>query len=109
CAFRVASLGLVIGFLTVDNLTALAVPVIGLAFLLLTTLLLVFDLKRPERFLYLILKPNPRSWLVLGGFILFAAGVLGALWLLAGFGGSLVALQHLAWPMAIAAAATARY
>src|SRR5262249_7229940 len=40
-AFLVASLGLVIGFLTVDNLTALAVPVIGLAFLLLTTLLLV--------------------------------------------------------------------
>ncbi len=108
-AFLVASLGLVIGFLTVDNLTALAVPVIGLAFLLLTTLLLVFDLKRPERFLYLILKPNPRSWLVLGGFILFAAGVLGALWLLAGFVGSLGALQLLAWPMAVAAAATAGY
>ncbi|HKW91503.1 MAG TPA: 4Fe-4S dicluster domain-containing protein [Methylomirabilota bacterium] len=108
-AFLVASLGLAVGLLTVDNLTALAVPVIGLAFLLLTTLLLVFDLKRPERFLYLILKPNPRSWLVLGGFILFAAGVLGALWLLAGFVGSLVALQLLAWPMAVAAAATAGY
>jgi Fe-S-cluster-containing dehydrogenase component/formate-dependent nitrite reductase membrane component NrfD len=108
-AFLVASLGLAVGFLTADNLTALAVPVIGLAFLLLTMLLLVFDLKRPERFLYLILKPNPRSWLVLGGFILFAAGVLGALWLLAGFVGSLVALQFLAWPMAVAAAATAGY
>src|SRR5258705_2018837 len=79
-AFLVASLGIGAGFLSADTLTGLAVPVIGLAFLLLTSLLLVLDLKRPERFLYLILKPNPRSWLVLGGFILFAAGVLGDPW-----------------------------
>jgi formate-dependent nitrite reductase membrane component NrfD len=108
-AFLVASLGLAAGFLGADTLTGLAVPVIGLAFLLLTTLLLVFDLKRPERFLYLLLKPNPRSWLVLGGFILFAAGALGGLWLLAGFAGNVVALQLLAWPMAAVAAATAGY
>jgi formate-dependent nitrite reductase membrane component NrfD len=108
-AFLVASLGLAAGLLTVDALVGLAVPVIGLAFLLLTSLLLVFDLKRPERFLYLVLKPNPRSWLVLGGFILFAAGVLGALWLLAGLLAHLVVLQLLAWPMAVVAAATAGY
>ncbi|MGH7396192.1 MAG: NrfD/PsrC family molybdoenzyme membrane anchor subunit, partial [Candidatus Rokuibacteriota bacterium] len=108
-AFLVASLGIGIGFLTADILTGVAVPAIGLAFLLLTTLLLVFDLKRPERFLYLIFKPNPRSWLVLGGFILFATGGLGALWLMAGLIGSLLALQFLAWPMAAAAAATAGY
>jgi formate-dependent nitrite reductase membrane component NrfD len=85
------------------------VPAIGLVFLLLTSLLLVFDLKRPERFLYLVFKPNPRSWLVLGGVILFAAGVLGTLWLLAGLVGSLVALHLLAWPTAAVAAATAGY
>jgi formate-dependent nitrite reductase membrane component NrfD len=107
--FLVASLGIGAGFLTADALTGLAVPAIGLAFLLLTSLLLVFDLKRPERFLYLIWKPNPRSWLVLGGFILFAAGVLGTLWLLAGLIGSLVALHVLAWPMTLVAAATAGY
>ena len=28
---------------------------------------LVWDLKRPERFLYLLLKPNPTSWLFRGG------------------------------------------
>jgi Fe-S-cluster-containing dehydrogenase component/formate-dependent nitrite reductase membrane component NrfD len=108
-AFLVASLGIGAGVLSADTLTGLAVPAIGLAFLLLTTLLLVLDLKRPERFLYLIFKPNPRSWLVLGGFILFAAGGLGTLWLLAGLVGNLVALQVLAWPMAAAAAATAGY
>lgn len=107
--FLVAALGLGAGLLTADTLIGLAAPMIGLAFLLLTTLLLVFDLKRPERFLYLVFKPNPRSWLVLGGFILFAAGLLGALWLLAGVFGNLVALQFLAWPMAAVAAATAGY
>src|ERR1700687_5299821 len=95
--------------LPADALVALAVPVIGLAFLLLTSLLLVFDLKRPERFLYLVFKPNPRSWLVLGGVILCAAGLLGALWLLAGVMSTLLALQLLAWPTAAAAAATAGY
>jgi Fe-S-cluster-containing dehydrogenase component/formate-dependent nitrite reductase membrane component NrfD len=108
-AFLVASLGLAAGLLTADALVGLAVPVIGLAFLLLTSLLLVFDLKRPERFLYLVFKPNPRSWLVLGGFILFAAGLLGALWLLAGVMSNLLALQLLAWPTAAVAAATAGY
>jgi Fe-S-cluster-containing dehydrogenase component/formate-dependent nitrite reductase membrane component NrfD len=108
-AFLVASLGLVAGLLTADALIGLAVPVIGLAFLLLTSLLLVFDLKRPDRFLYLVLKPNPRSWLVLGGFILFAAGLLGLFWLLAGLVSNLVALQLLTWPMAPVAAATAGY
>ncbi|MFI5374560.1 MAG: 4Fe-4S dicluster domain-containing protein [Candidatus Rokuibacteriota bacterium] len=108
-AFLVAALGLVAGFLTADALVGLAVPMIGLAFLLLTSLLLVWDLKRPERFLYLLFKPNPRSWLVLGGFILFAAGFLGFLWLLAGLVSNLVALQLLAWPMAAGAAATAGY
>jgi formate-dependent nitrite reductase membrane component NrfD/ferredoxin len=108
-AFLVASLGIGAGLLTTDALTGLAAPVIGLAFLLLTSLLLVFDLKRPERFLYLIFKPNPRSWLVLGGFVLFAAGVLGALWLLAGLSGGAVALHLLAWPTAAVAAATAGY
>ena len=108
-AFLVASLGLAAGLLTADALVGLAVPAIGLAFLLLTSLLLVFDLKRPERFLYLVFRPNPRSWLVLGGFILFAAGLLGVLWLLAGLVSNLVALQLLAWPMVVVAAATAGY
>jgi Fe-S-cluster-containing dehydrogenase component/formate-dependent nitrite reductase membrane component NrfD len=108
-AFLVASLGLAAGLLTADALVGLAVPAIGLAFLLLTSLLLVWDLKRPERFLYLLFKPNPRSWLVLGGFILFAAGFLGFLWLLAGLVSNLVALQLLAWPTAAVAAATAGY
>ena len=108
-AFLVAALGLMLGLLAGDTLTSLAVPVIGLTFLAITTVLLIVDLKRPERFLYLFFKPNPRSWLVLGGFILIGTGVLGGLWLLSGWAGNLAALQVLAWPMAVVAAATAGY
>jgi formate-dependent nitrite reductase membrane component NrfD len=108
-ALLVASLGVAGGFLTADTLTGLAAPIIGLLFLLITGLLLVLDLRRPERFLYVILKPNPRSWLALGGFILFAAGVVGALWLLAGFTANLPALRMLVGPVAIVAVATAGY
>lgn len=66
---------------------ALALPGVlaALVFLGLTTLLLVVDLKRPERFLYILFKPQPRSWLVRGTFILIAYGgllvVWGAIWL----------------------------
>jgi len=43
--------------------------------------LLVFDLKRPDRFHYLLLKPNFRSWLVLGAYILMGYGACAVAWL----------------------------
>lgn len=61
-------------------------PVIALVFTVLTTGLLVFDLKRPDRFYYLVTKPNPRSWLVLGGYILMAYSLASLLWLGYGIG-----------------------
>jgi len=59
----------------------LIAPIAALAFLALTMFLLVIDLKRPERFLYILLKPNFRSWLVLGSYILMAYGAALSLWL----------------------------
>lgn len=56
-------------------------PALSLIFLAATMLLLVFDLKRPGRFLYLLTKPNLRSWLTLGGYILMIFGVLTSVWL----------------------------
>ena len=51
----------------------------ALAFLGVTMLLLLLDLGRPERFMKLILKPNSRSWLVKGTWILTAAGMIALL------------------------------
>ena len=39
-----------------------AIPVIALAAVAATGLLLILDLKRPDRFFYLLTKPNFRSW-----------------------------------------------
>ncbi|HWN91515.1 MAG TPA: NrfD/PsrC family molybdoenzyme membrane anchor subunit, partial [Verrucomicrobiae bacterium] len=107
--FLLAALGIVGGLASGRGLTARAVPLIGLVFLVLTTVLLVLDLKRPDRFHYLLFKPNWRSWLVWGGWILLAQGAVGTLWLLAGWQGNAPALQALAWPMLPLAAAAAGY
>ncbi len=87
----------------------LAAPLISLVFLALTTALLVLDLKRPERFLYLFFRPNWRSWLVWGGWILAAHGLLGAAWLAASWTQSYMALFALGWPVLLVATASAGY
>jgi Fe-S-cluster-containing dehydrogenase component/formate-dependent nitrite reductase membrane component NrfD len=83
-------------------------PAAALLFTGITTLLLIADLHRPERFYYILLKPNPRSWLVAGTWILILYSILAALWL--GFGvlsGPLRPLLVVA--AAIAGAASAGY
>ncbi len=63
-------------------------PLIAGFFLVLTGILLVADLKRPDRFHYLLTKGRSGSWLVKGAWILAAhAGVLG-LWFVLGLVGS---------------------
>ena len=62
-----------------ETLLHIASPVLALILTGLTVFLLVFDLKRPERFFYILIKPNPRSWLVLGGYILTLYGFLACL------------------------------
>jgi formate-dependent nitrite reductase membrane component NrfD len=63
------------------DMTDLWLPVtgIGLGFLAITGVLLIMDLDRPERFLYVMLRPNWNSWLVKGAYIL--AGYGGVLFL----------------------------
>jgi formate-dependent nitrite reductase membrane component NrfD len=55
-------------------------PVMALIGITLATLLLVADLKRPDRFLFLILKAQSKSWLVRGSFVLMAGAVLALAW-----------------------------
>jgi len=59
-------------------------PALALAGLAVTSALLIFDLKRPDRFFYLITKPNFRSWLVIGTYFLVGYGALAAAWLFFG-------------------------
>lgn len=83
--------------------------VIALVFTAVTCLLLVADLKRPLLFFRLLTRPNTKSWLVKGGWVLsgfmavaFAGGVLRALGLDA-------AADASRWLLAVLGAATAGY
>jgi Fe-S-cluster-containing dehydrogenase component/formate-dependent nitrite reductase membrane component NrfD len=108
-ALLVGTLGVAWGGDPTGFLLGLAAPSLALLFLLATTALLVADLKRPERFLYILLKPNGRSWLVRGAWILVAYGGVGALWLLAALAGAGGLVRLLVVPALALAAATAGY
>ncbi len=58
-------------------------PGLGFAGAAVTGVLLVWDLKRPDRFYYLFTKPHWSSWLVLGGLVLSAFAGGSILWALA--------------------------
>ncbi len=76
-------------------LTRYVGPAIGALFTALTAAILVYDLERPERFYYILVRPNWRSWMVWGAYFLTAHGMLAALWVVAGwlgFDGVLTAL-----------------
>ena len=82
-------------------------PLVAGVFLALTGYLLVADLKRPDRFYYLLTKGNPGSWLVRGAWILGAYALLLAIWFVAGLAGADGLVKALVWigvPLALATA-----
>jgi Fe-S-cluster-containing dehydrogenase component len=89
-------------------LTVLVGPVISIAFLMITAALLVADLDRPERFYYILVRPNWGSWMVWGAYFLTAQGVLTTSWVAAGFGAPVV-LRVLLWPTVLSSILTTAY
>lgn len=59
--------------------------IISMLFLIFTGGLLVSDLDRPDRFLYVLLRPNWKSWLVRGAYIITIYGGLLTLYLFTRF------------------------
>jgi formate-dependent nitrite reductase membrane component NrfD len=53
---------------------------LSLAFIGLTTVLLVIDLDKPERFFSILLRPQWRSWLARGAFILISFSAIAGIW-----------------------------
>lgn len=94
----------------VTSAAALALPAVlaALVFLGITSLLLVVDLKRPERFLYIVLKAQWRSWLTRGTFALMGYGGLLVLWGLVDLVAPTPALPF-SWLVALGAILTAVY
>ena len=84
-AVLIAALALLLG-IDLGVLTTIVAPALGVVGVGATGLLLVTDLKRPERFLYILTKSNFRSWLVLGSYALAAFAAVAGIWLLVGIG-----------------------
>jgi len=111
--------GALVLLLTTDRsvLITTVAPFLTELFLLVTAVLLIWDLKRPDRFLFLLdpRKINRRSWLALGGIFLTLGAAVGGLWFLAGavtelgWGDYTGALVPLAWLAIPAGAMTAGY
>ena len=59
--------------------------VVAFIFLAITGVLLIMDLGRPDRFLNVLFRPQWKSWLSRGAYIITAYGGILTLWLLASF------------------------
>lgn len=79
-ALMLLALGDALGLFPFDRLTYVTVGFIALFFTGITTALLVYDLERPERFLNIIFRPQWRSWLTRGAFILIGFSAVVGLW-----------------------------
>ncbi len=87
----------------------LAAPAVALVGIGATGVLLVADLKRPDRFHYVLLKPNPSSWLFRGAVILGLYAAVASVWLLGGLLGADSLVDWVAVPAAILGLLTASY
>ncbi len=61
--------------------------IVSLIFLTITGILLIMDLGRPDRFLYVLFRPQWKSWLSRGSYIITIYGGILTLWLAASFFG----------------------
>jgi Fe-S-cluster-containing dehydrogenase component/formate-dependent nitrite reductase membrane component NrfD len=84
-AYTVVAALVVLGLLdATSTLWTIATPVIAGAFLAITGVVLVWDLEHPERFYYILTRPQWRSWLVRGAVILGVYAAVLALHFVAG-------------------------
>jgi len=83
-----------------SSLFSLWMPILSGLLLAATGAVLVADLKRPERFFYILLRPNWGSWMAWGTWFITLDGLLTALWVLAALAGARGLMGTLFWPAA---------
>jgi Fe-S-cluster-containing dehydrogenase component/formate-dependent nitrite reductase membrane component NrfD len=83
--FMLLSLGAMFNLFTFDSLAFLVAGFTAMVCMLLTTILLIKDLSQPKRFLNILLRPQWKSWVARGAYIMVAfTAVAGLWWLLEG-------------------------
>ena len=115
--FMLLILGWGLGLFSYDGRTALIAGFLTLLFTAVTTGLLVYDLERPARFLYIIFRPQWKSWLARGAVLLIGFSIVALLYWLFEIGANLynydsIAREILLWlglPFAIGVAVYTAY
>lgn len=78
--FMLLSLGAMLNLFRFDSATFLAAGFTAMLFMLITVILLIKDLSQPKRFLNILLRPQWKSWVARGAFILVGFTVVAGLW-----------------------------
>jgi Fe-S-cluster-containing dehydrogenase component/formate-dependent nitrite reductase membrane component NrfD len=107
--FMIAAAGVALGLLPATPLFTTLAALISLVFIGLNTGLLVWDLDRPERFWTILIRPQWRSWLARGAFILIGFSGVGGLFLLGHLFGLAPLANLLIWPGVVLAGLSAIY
>jgi Fe-S-cluster-containing dehydrogenase component/formate-dependent nitrite reductase membrane component NrfD len=107
--FLLSFLGVGLGLVRDNPLLSWGALLLALVFLGLTNALLILDLKRPERFYTILLRPQWRSWLTIGAYILVLYGALLGLSLLTALFGAISLRHFLLWPGGLLAILAAIY
>ena len=78
--FMLLSLGTMFGLFSFDSATFLAAGFTAMVFMLATTSLLIKDLSQPTRFLNILLRPQWKSWVARGAYIMVTFTAVAGLW-----------------------------
>jgi len=78
--FMLLSLGAIFNFFPFDSASFLAAGFTSMLFTLITVILLIKDLSQPKRFLNILLRPQWKSWVTRGAFILVSFTAVAGLW-----------------------------
>jgi Fe-S-cluster-containing dehydrogenase component/formate-dependent nitrite reductase membrane component NrfD len=108
-AFTIAATGVALGFFQQIPLFTTIAAFIALLFIGLTTALLVWDLDRPERFWTILIRPQWKSWLARGAFILIGFSLVAGLFFLGHLLNLPTQANWLIWPGVVLAILSAVY
>ena len=103
------ALAVALGKLPVDPVRDVVLSLAALVFIAATMVMLVWDLEKKARFLRVLLRPQSRSWLARGAFILMGYSALCGLLLLAALAKRASISAVLVWPAILAGFMSAAY
>lgn len=78
--FMLLSLGSMFDLFAIDSVTFLVAGFTAMVFMLITVILLIKDLSQPRRFLNILFRPQWKSWVARGAFILVGFTAAAGLW-----------------------------